>query len=282
MIKADPLIIETVTRVCTELCSPELVNAAEDGAWPTELWEPMESTGLSLAWVPESAGGPGASLADGFTVARVSARFAVPVPVAETLCAGWLLARAGLRMPAGPMSVAPVRAQQCIELDADGLLHGTIDDVPYAAHATHLVVIASDGEAPIVALVPAADCNLGPGTNLAGEKSGHLAASNNFGVLGEHDIDAVGVRRHLHRNIRFPALAPVHHRQVTVAYMVTVHVTHQDGVDIAEPWILRARHGAAGIIENPRAVGVFENHCTVEFTELAVVASQRSDFHVRR
>ena len=172
MIKADPLIIETVTRVCTDLCSPELVNAAEDGAWPTELWEAMESTGLSLAWVPESAGGPGASLADGFAVARSSARFAVPVPVAETLCAGWLLAQAGLRMPAGPMSVAPVRAQQCIELDADGLLHGTIDDVPYAAHATHLVAVASDGEAPIVVLVPAADCNIGPGTNLAGEAQG--------------------------------------------------------------------------------------------------------------
>ncbi len=174
MIKADPLIIETVTRVCTDLCSPELVNAAEDGAWPTELWEAMESTGLSLAWVPESAGGPGASLADGFAVARSSARFAVPVPVAETLCAGWLLAQAGLRMPAGPMSVAPVRVQQGIELDADGLLHGTINDVPYAAHATHLVVIASDGESPMVVLVPAADCNIGSGSNLAGEAQGSV------------------------------------------------------------------------------------------------------------
>ena len=73
MTKADPLIIETVTRVCTELCSPELVNAAEDGVWPADLWAAMESTGLSLAWVPESAGGPGASLADGFAVARTSA-----------------------------------------------------------------------------------------------------------------------------------------------------------------------------------------------------------------
>jgi hypothetical protein len=69
---------------------------------------------------------------------------------------------------------------------------------------------------------------------------------------------------------------------MTVAYMVTVHVTHQDGVDLAEPWILRARHRATGVIEKPRAVGVLENHRTVEFTELAVVASQRSDFHVRR
>ncbi len=169
MITADPLIVETVTRVCTDLCSAELVNAAEDGAWPTELWKAMESTGLSLAWVPESAGGPGASLVDGFAVARASARFAAPVPMAETLCAGWLLAQAGLRVPEGPMSVAPVHASEGIVLDAEGLLQGEVSDVPYAAEAVHLVVIASDGDTPVVALLAAADCHLAPGTNLAGE-----------------------------------------------------------------------------------------------------------------
>ena len=110
MIKADPLIVETATRVCTELCSPERVNAAEDGIWPAELWEAMESTGLCLAWVPETAGGPGAALADGFAVARLTAQFSVPLPVAETLLAGWLLAEAGLTVPAGPMSVAPAKS----------------------------------------------------------------------------------------------------------------------------------------------------------------------------
>ena len=174
MIKADPLIVDTVTRVCTDLCSPELVNAAEDGTWPMELWTAMESTGLSLAWVPESAGGPGASLEDGFAVARVSARFAVPLPVAETLCAGWLLAQAGLQAPAGPMSMAPVRAEEGIELDADGLLRGTVNDVPYAACAAYLVVIVSDGDAPMVVLVPAADCTLASGTNLAGDPQGSV------------------------------------------------------------------------------------------------------------
>ncbi len=174
MMKADPLIVETVTRVCTELCSAERVNAAEDGTWPTELWEAMESTGLSLAWVPESAGGPGASLADGFAVARAAARFAVPVPLAETLCAGWLLAQAGLRAPAGPMSVAPVRAAESIALDADGRLSGSLGAVPYAAHAAHLVVVVSQDDAPLVALVPAAGCRLSPGSNLAGEAQGSV------------------------------------------------------------------------------------------------------------
>lgn len=172
MLKPDPLIVETVSRVCTDLCSAPLINAAEDGDWPAALWEAMESTGLSLAWVPESAGGPGASLADGFAVARSVARFAAPIPVAETLCAGWLLAEAGLRAPTGPMSVAPVRMGEALVVNGDGRLRGTVNNVPFAARAAHLVVIAMQEATPSVMLVRAADCVAAPGASLAGDDQG--------------------------------------------------------------------------------------------------------------
>jgi alkylation response protein AidB-like acyl-CoA dehydrogenase len=172
MLKPDPLIVETVNRVCTDLCNAALINAAEDGDWPVALWEAMESTGLSLAWVPESAGGPGASLADGFAVARRVARFAAPIPVAETLCAGWLLAEAGLRAPTGPMSVAPVRMGEALLVNGDGRLRGTVNNVPFAARAGHLVVIAMEEATPLVMLVRAADCVSAPGASLAGDAQG--------------------------------------------------------------------------------------------------------------
>lgn len=175
MLDADPLIVETVTRVCTDLCSAELVNAAEDGVWPKALWEGLQSTGLTLAWVPESAGGPGASLADGFAVARVAARFSVPVPLAETLCAGWLLSAAGLQAPPGPMTVAPLRADEAPSVDAHGLLNATLGGVPFAARAAHLVVVARDGDAPLVMLIDAADLSPAPGANLAGEAHGSVS-----------------------------------------------------------------------------------------------------------
>ncbi len=174
MLNADSLIVETATRVFTELCPPERVNAAEDGAWPGELWDAVESTGLSLAWVPESSGGAGAALADGFAVARTAARFAAPVPVAETLCAGWLLAQAGLRAPDGPMSVAPVREGERVQYDDDGTLHGRADGVPFAARAEHLVVIATRDDTVQVTLVPVRECDIAAGTNLAGEAQGRV------------------------------------------------------------------------------------------------------------
>jgi len=175
MLKADPIIVETATRVCTDLCTPEIVNAAEDGTWQTELWEATESTGLSLAWVPEAVGGPGATLADGFAVARTMARGVAPIPVAETLCAGWLLAGAGIRVPAGPMTVAPVRAGERIRCNAEGVLHGQASAIPFATRAGHLAVIALQGELSMVALVPASACTYTKGANLAGEAQGSVS-----------------------------------------------------------------------------------------------------------
>ncbi|MDH3714476.1 MAG: acyl-CoA/acyl-ACP dehydrogenase [Gammaproteobacteria bacterium] len=175
MLKADPIIVDTVSRICADLCSPERVNAAEDGTWPTELWDALQDTGLSLAWVPESAGGPGATLADGFAVTRTTARSAAPIPVAETLLAGWLLGDAGLRAPPGPMTVAPIRPEECIRCDADGVLQGSASSVPFAAQAEHLVVIALRGDTRTVALVQASACKPTAGTNLAGEAQGSVS-----------------------------------------------------------------------------------------------------------
>ena len=36
---ADPLIVDTTTRMLSEICGPEVVTAAENGTWPRTLWE---------------------------------------------------------------------------------------------------------------------------------------------------------------------------------------------------------------------------------------------------
>ena len=106
----DNIIVDTATRIFQDLCEPATVNDAEKGVWPKALWDALEESGLPLAWVPEDLGGAGAAMADGFAVLRAAGRFAVPAPLAETLMAGWLLARARIGVPAGPMTIAPVHA----------------------------------------------------------------------------------------------------------------------------------------------------------------------------
>src|SRR5687767_720540 len=103
-----------------DLADPQTVVNARDEAWKTALWRALEEAGLTRAWVPESLDGAGASIADGFEILRVAGSFAVSVPLAETLLAGWLLSQAGMRVPAGALTVAPVGEGEKLLLDPKG------------------------------------------------------------------------------------------------------------------------------------------------------------------
>ena len=166
---SDNIIVDTATRIFADLCEPQTINAAEEGHWPEELWRALEESGLTLTWVPDHLGGAGADMADGFAVLRVAGRFAAPVPLAETLMAGWLLAQAGIGAPPGPMTIAPVHEDGNIQLGADGKLQGRARHIPFARTAKHIAVLANKDGAPIVALVAAEGLGIRQGTSLAGE-----------------------------------------------------------------------------------------------------------------
>ena len=190
MAAADPLILDTVSRMLAENCGPEVVEAAEDGTWPEPLWRLLEESGLTLAWVPEALGGAGAGLADGFGVARCAAAHAAPVPVAETLLAGWLLAEAGLGVPAGPLTIAPVEPGDSIARGPDGRLTGRCARVPFARQAGHAAVIATGPAGPAVALVALTPDQVSPGTNIAGEPRDGLRLDSVRPVAAASDVGA--------------------------------------------------------------------------------------------
>ena len=174
---ADPLIVDTTARMLSELCGPEVVTAAEDGTRPDALWEALEESALTRAWVPEALGGPGTSLADGFAIVRLAGTHAVPAPLAETLLAGWLASNAGLETPEGPLTVAPVDAASALRLEG-GRLVGSARRVPFASVCEHIVAAYTDGDPSAstganqgVALIHRSACTVEPGTSLAGEPS---------------------------------------------------------------------------------------------------------------
>jgi acyl-CoA dehydrogenase len=163
------IVTETATRIFADHADPQTVNRASDGAWKAPLWQALADAGLTLAWVPEGEGGTGASLADGFAILGVAGRFAAPVPLAETLLAGWLLARAGIASPAGPMTVAPARQGDRLTLGPDGTLSGRARGVPFADGAEHLAVVATGASGASIALVEAKSCRIAAGASLAGD-----------------------------------------------------------------------------------------------------------------
>jgi alkylation response protein AidB-like acyl-CoA dehydrogenase len=168
---SNHIVTESAARIFADLADPLTINRLDDGAWKVPFWLALADAGLPLAWVPEQFGGAGASLADGFAVLAVAGRFAVAVPLAETLLAGWLLARAGVTAPNGPLTIAPSRPSDRIIFNEDGTLSGSAIGIPFASEAQHIAVLAEGEDGVVVALVAASDCTIDEGQNLAGDPS---------------------------------------------------------------------------------------------------------------
>ena len=143
---AANLVAETCERVFRDCADPRAIALdPENGEWRAALWSALEETGLATAWVPESAGGSGASVREGFEAIHAAGRYAAAAPLADTLVAGLALARAGLDVPTGKLAVAPVRGGDRIRLRADGTLEGRAGRVPFGREAEHVVVVARAG-----------------------------------------------------------------------------------------------------------------------------------------
>ena len=163
------IVADTAARILADLADPQAINQAKNGAWKEPLWQALTNAGLPLAWVPERLGGSGASLAEGFAILGVAGRFALAVPLAETLAAGWLLAQAGLRRRRR-MTVAPARPHDRITVDADGRLSGRAHRRAVCGRLRNISpCLPMAPSSALIALVEIKDCRLSERRNLAGD-----------------------------------------------------------------------------------------------------------------
>jgi acyl-CoA dehydrogenase len=160
----DALLLEVADRVFADTCTHEAIQAAERDGWAAGVWARVAEVGLHRVALEE-----GGTLGDALAVLRVAGRHAAPVPLAETgLLAGWLLAGAGLPVAEGPLTVAPGRPEDRLEVDGDRL-RGVAHSVPWARSAERVVaLVASDG-GWVVASAPASSLAIERRVNLAGE-----------------------------------------------------------------------------------------------------------------
>lgn len=136
------MIGEAAARILADLADPQTVNAA--AAFDTgPLWQALEAAGLTRAWLPETAGGAEAGLAAGFEICRIAGHYACPVPLAETLLAGLVLAEAGLEIPDGPLGVAVMRRGDRLEA-AGASVSGVLRAVPFAGAVSGLALVQGD------------------------------------------------------------------------------------------------------------------------------------------
>jgi acyl-CoA dehydrogenase len=163
---------DVVTRLFADQVTKDLLESAETGAWPAALWQAVEENGLTLPLVAESKGGAGGSWGDAFVVARAAGRHAVPLPLAETIVGSWLLSEAGLDVPSGPLTIAPVHRDERLRLTRAGSgwrLSGAAARVPWGRAAGHVVVVTEAEGRAMVALVARGAGEIQTDQNLARE-----------------------------------------------------------------------------------------------------------------
>lgn len=145
---------DSIRRLLAQELSPEVLRQAEDGQWPASLWNLLEEGGFTQALVSEEAGGAGLLWADVQPVLLAAGEHALPLPLADTVLAAWLLDRCGMPVPDGPIAVADAERTGGVRMTVSGLLEGSAPLVPWGRFASHVVVAVEVDRSPHLALVP--------------------------------------------------------------------------------------------------------------------------------
>lgn len=199
------LLRETADRVFLESCGTEVLRAADGGAWPASAWAALAEAGLHRALLPDEAGGYGVAVTDALSLLRVAAEHAVPLPLAETMLAHWLLGAAGLTVPEGPLTVAPVVAHveatvvatESLTLTPEGSgfrVRGQVSRVPWGRDVEAAAVLAMHGTETWVALLPRIAWTCAPEQNVAREPRDRLTIDGMALAAARSPHDAASLR----------------------------------------------------------------------------------------
>jgi alkylation response protein AidB-like acyl-CoA dehydrogenase len=164
----DSMIHDMAERLFRDHVNHALREDAAAGQCPEALWTRIEEAGLHMALVPEEAGGFGVPAAEALGLVRIAGAHGLPLPLAETLIANAVLARAGLSLPGGRLTIAEGTALRLERRSAAIHASGKLTMVPFARWSDRIVTIAALDGADHVLSLPVAGLTVTPGHDLAG------------------------------------------------------------------------------------------------------------------
>ena len=146
------LIIDTAEKIFADHCQKNLLDSAEQGTFPQDLWEKIVENGFQQL----GSAGSGTDAADLYAFLKVCGRYSVPLPMAEVLLSNqWLASEASETTESGS------------DFASIGRLNDTsINQVPWGRKATKVLGVAADSHKVLVMDAPSINEQ---GNNLAGE-----------------------------------------------------------------------------------------------------------------
>ena len=169
-------ICETVERILADRLDKLDIDAAEERRLPGPLYDALAENGITLMLVPEDHGGIGASVADAAAVLRAAGEAAAPGPLLETMLGQMLLARTGLGVTRGLVSLVFVEGIALPALGATEWRDAAVCEVPWPAAVEHVLVAAQTTDGGRLLVTRAADWTIVEGRDAAGEPRDSLSA----------------------------------------------------------------------------------------------------------
>ena len=187
------MVTDTAERVFASFCDRAALAASGD-VWAARLWTAAEDAGLTRAAVSEAGGGAGLPIGTALQLVSLAGTHAAPIPLGETIVAGWLLEQAGFPVPDGPISLARANPAQLSVTRAAGgwLVTGRVERVAYGRFAKAVVV----GYRETVLLLDPAACTIEHGANLAGEPRDTLVVEADLPTMAVAASPFGGARVH--------------------------------------------------------------------------------------
>ncbi|MFM0340604.1 acyl-CoA dehydrogenase family protein [Paraburkholderia fungorum] len=123
---------EAIEAILRDRATPEAIRAIENDGAPASIWNEVEEAGFLELLTPESAGGAGLSLPAIAPIFTAIGRYAVPVPLAQSIAARALLRDTGVAAPAGLTTLAGACRRR-----EDGSLEAPL--VPFGMTSDHVL-----------------------------------------------------------------------------------------------------------------------------------------------
>ena len=176
---------DTLDRLLTDLCTPDVVEQSERGEFASEVWQALTDTGLTKASIAVDAGGSGGDADDSLLVIREAARHAAPVPLAEHFIAALLLADHGGSIGSRAMTVA----LGDFNLDGANRLTGSAEGVAFARWCEQVVLVATSAAGPRLCRADLADARIEFRNSVAGEPRNTLSFDTVVNAENIHATD---------------------------------------------------------------------------------------------
>lgn len=181
---------DTVSKVLKDLCTKELITAAEKGEFPAMLWKTLEELGVTSVGISEERGGSGGDLGDFMTLVKTAGYYAAPVPLAENILSNIALEKSGLPISDQISTFSFENEIEFDQADSGWVLSGKAKYVPWARSSKTITVLGKTFENKrMIANVSLENCEARHHENLAGDPRDEVLL--NQILLNDHEVKAI-------------------------------------------------------------------------------------------